>query len=216
MRSFLLGRDLAPVAAITLLFALAGQVCAQAVKDAQIPLASGKPSLYQVAFCFRPSSLTTPRSPGHAFLAIGKWSKDAKDLAVTGYGFYPEKDSILGSILGPGQVKFPPSDQVVVKNSRFLFERSPGETALPPGSCRVLKHVTKEQFEELKQIFDEWDKQEYSLRSNNCVTMMHETAKKIGLKTPPDTVGVFPESYIKSLWELNPAGAGPLPVPGLP
>lgn len=182
------------------------QLIGQEVKDVQLPLGGNKASFYQAAFCYRPAS-ASGKTPGHAFLAIGEWSKDAKEVKVHGYGFYPKDNSIFGSVLGPGVVKFPLSDETVVKSSKFLFERSPGPVALPANSCRVLKHISKEEFEKLQTKFNKWDKTYFvggsSKVGDNCVTMMHEVAQVIGIKIPDSASFRLPENYIQELWKLN-------------
>jgi hypothetical protein len=170
------------------------------VKDVQVYLADGKPTRYQLAFCWRQS----PSGPsGHAFLALGKWVSE-NAVEVNGFGFYPKAETWLGQIIGPGQVKMEGDTQLVLKSTDFLFHSKP---SLQDGSCRVLKFISKGEYALVEAKMDKWKTSSFHLGTNNCVKMMDEIAKDVGLAVPETANYTFPKTYVETLWKLNTPGS---------
>ncbi len=140
-----------------------------------------------VIFCARESPKY--KAPGHAYLVFAVDDAEKQECrAEAGFGFSPAKDGEKGVIPVEGEL------------SSELVKNPGGEI---PGYCRLIVKVDEEQLKAVKAVKAKWDDHEYQLVRNDCVRFADEVAEALKIKRPSRIKGLFPNTYIRKLGELN-------------
>lgn len=140
---------------------------------------SSKPVL---EFRARPANLKN-KSPGHAWVALGREVDDGNTVFYAAGGFYPERFAKV--LKGPGEVRFKEDDAFAgdVATIRFL--------------------ITIEQERTVKFILQNWDEKQYELATQNCVHLMKTVADSVGLNTRGFGNATTPISAVRKLTVNN-------------
>ncbi|MEI8289916.1 MAG: hypothetical protein WCH99_10620 [Verrucomicrobiota bacterium] len=141
---------------------------------------------YYLVFCARGGSPT-----GHAFVAWGKDSFEAKACQASAFGLYPKGGAaaIAKSMFGPVPGK-------IVEES--LASKT---------TYRLIVQVDSTQYAAAEKVrVKKWNtvmENKYELLVTDCTTFISDVAREIKLKRPERAEYMFPESFLREMIRLN-------------
>lgn len=141
-------------------------------------------NLFMVIFFARKPASEKDSKVGHAYAATLEFHEDTDSFVETGvFGLYPkEKAWHLGKF--PGKVDLTELD------------------ANP--NVALLSWVNKPEYEKVLALRLKWEKKgTWQALQGDCVSMMSETAKEVGLKVPNRGQGILPYDFLTNLVRLN-------------
>ena len=148
------------------------------------------PEDWTVVFCARGTSIKDKSVFGHAFIALVYNDEKKKACVQRAIGFFPEKEGdALPSAFGPVPGK-------VVED--FLRNKPAS------GTCRLIVRVDRPQYDTVEKVLTDWNKKDFQLVKNDCVSFVHAVAEALKLKMP-DRRGLdqLPFRYVQKLTESN-------------
>ncbi len=141
-------------------------------------------NLYMIIFFARKANTEKESKVGHAYIATLQFDESTNSFLETGvFGMYPS-----GTVWHLG--KFP---------GRIDLTELDAEP-----NAAILAWINKPEYDKVLQIRSKWDKEAtWQALQGDCVTMVSEAVKAVGLKLPQRTSGVLPYDYLKEVVSMN-------------